>query len=103
MSAPIGYIEIESGVNAAGEGFCHVSIYTGLDGEMIGQGQLAPDEVREMARQWLEGAEAAEHDAAVYSFLVNECGSETGKAGQFLAALRHHRGDGLKAGEERTA
>lgn len=56
-------IDIRSGVNGEGVGFCHVLARTG-DGRLI-IGQLEPNEVREMALAWLAAAEAAETDAAV--------------------------------------
>jgi hypothetical protein len=56
-------IEVRSGVNDAGNGFCTIVVTAG-QGRML-LGQLDPAEVRQMALAWLETAEAAEQDAAV--------------------------------------
>lgn len=95
----LGYIEIESGVNPEGDPFCRVNIFTGQDGEQIAAGQLTPTECRDMALKWLEVAEASEHDSAVFRFLVEKCNPDRDAAAHFIAAIRHHRGDGLKPGE----
>lgn len=95
----LGYIEIESGVNSEGDPFCRVNIFTSQDGEQIAAGQLTPTECRGMALKWLEAAEASEHDSAVFRVLVADYDLTENAAGHFIAALRHHRGDGLKPGE----
>jgi hypothetical protein len=56
-------IDVHSGVNEKGEGFCAI-VATAQGGRML-LGQLTPKEVRAMALAWLETAEAAEQDAAV--------------------------------------
>lgn len=56
-------INITSGVNDKGEGFCSISVVT--EDKRIFLGQLSPSEVRNMALAWLESAEAADQDAAV--------------------------------------
>jgi hypothetical protein len=95
----LGYIEIESGVNPAGDPFCRINIFTGQDGEQIAAGQLTPSECRDMALKWLEAAEAAEHDAASYRCMMADYDLSRNAAASFIAAIRHHRGDGLKPGE----
>src|SRR5262245_56485879 len=61
------HIEVVSGVNHKGEGFCTVSAVG--DDRTLMVGQLPPQAVRYMALQWLESAEAAEQDAAVFRVL----------------------------------
>lgn len=56
-------VNVSSGVNEHGEGFLTVAA-SSADGTIL-IGQLSPTEVRGMALQWLEIAEAAEQDAAV--------------------------------------
>jgi hypothetical protein len=95
----LGYVEIESGVNPAGDPFCRINVYTGQDGEQIAAGQLTPTECRDMALKWLEVAEAAEHDAAVFRFLLHLKPGDPEGATRFIGILRNFRGDGLKPGE----
>jgi hypothetical protein len=84
-------IDVASGVNIEGEPFCHVTA-TSEDGlELLGQ--LDPFEVRRMALGWLEAAEAAVHDAAVFRELVSALGVAPSTAAGFVEALRKHRGD----------
>lgn len=89
-------IAIESGVNLQGKPFCHVIV----DGKP--HGQLTPNEVRRMAMNWLEAAEAAEHDSAVFRFLTSDRRPDGHKveaplsaegATMFIGDLRHYRGD----------
>jgi hypothetical protein len=77
-------LEISSGVNARLEPFCTVSV----DGKQIGQ--LEPAEVRTMALQWLEAAEAAETDAMVWGQL-QEMDLNLETCTGFLSALRNRR------------
>jgi len=63
MSIDLRSIDVTSGVNEEGEGFCTVAA-SSPDGTIL-VGQLSPAEVRAMALAWLESAEAAEQDAAV--------------------------------------
>jgi hypothetical protein len=84
-------IDVASGVNVKGEPFCHVAA-TAEDGlELLGQ--LDPFEVRRMALGWLEAAEAAVHDAAVFRELVETLELAPSTAAVFLEGLRRHRGD----------
>lgn len=86
-------ISIYSGVSMfTGEGYCHVE--AALDNGKSIQGQLTPDEVRQMALGWLQAAEAAEHDAAVYAQLTGALGTTPEVAGQFLVGLRDRREPG---------
>lgn len=61
--ADLAAVDVRSGVNGDGEGFCTV-VASSASGRLL-VGQLTPDEVRALALSWLEAAEAAEHDAAV--------------------------------------
>jgi hypothetical protein len=83
-------IAILSGINAEGKPFCHIYI----DGRP--HGQLTPNEVRRMAMNWLEAAEAAEHDSAVYLLLTDEGDGkpamERETAVAFIGMLRDYRG-----------
>lgn len=81
-------IGIDSGVNEKLEPFCVVR----LNGR--GAGQLSPAEVRAMALQWLEAAEAAESDALVTAELVETAGLDLPTAGRFIVGLRRRRETG---------
>lgn len=90
MSAELQDINILSGVSAFdGKGFCRVEAV--LDDGTRVVGQLSPDEVRQMALGWLQAAEAAEHDAAVYAELTDSLGVTREVAGHFLIGLRDRR------------
>jgi hypothetical protein len=78
-------IYITSGVNEKFKGFCTVSIN---GGDMLGQ--LSPPEVRRMAYDWLEAAEAAETDAIVCQ-LLSEMDLPEQVIGGFLIAMRNKR------------
>ena len=79
------HINIESGVSMfTGEGFCTIAV----NHKRIGQ--LTPQEVRTMALHWLEAAEAACSDAAVYAQL-RKTGLDANTAGAFIQSLRDHR------------
>lgn len=84
-------ITIESGINDRAEPFCHVIV----NGKV--HGQMTPNEVRGMAMQWLEAAEAAEHDSALVRFLMTPTPSKPAltldAAAMLLGELRQHRGD----------
>lgn len=87
-------IWIESGISAAnGQGFCRLSIDLGDGEDPRPLGQLTPDEVRDMALNWLGAAEAAEHDAAVFSELVENAKLGQDQAAAFVGALRERRAD----------
>ncbi len=79
-------ISIESGVSLFdGKPFC--AIRWGKE-----RGQLSPDEVRQLALNWLSAAEAAESDAMVMTELQDGVGLDLQTAGAFLMALRERRG-----------
>lgn len=78
-------IGIDSGVNEKLKPFCTVRLNDRA------AGQLAPHEVRAMALQWLEAAEAAESDALVVRELVDTVKLDLPTAGQFILALRNRR------------
>lgn len=79
-------IFISSGVNEKLEPFCTVSIN---NGDLLGQ--LAPEEVRAMALQWLEAAEGAQTDSIVWKLLA-DMNLPVHTIGQFIAAMRDKRG-----------
>ncbi len=88
----LAHIEITSGVAARnGEGFCRVTAVDS-DGQSI-EGQLPPDEVRRMALGWLEAADAAISDAAVFRLLKERVGVPDDLAVVFVADLRNFRAD----------
>jgi hypothetical protein len=81
-------IEVRSGVNDAGNGFCTIVVTAG-GGRML-LGQLDPTEVRKMALAWLETAEAAEQDAAVLR-LIRKLELPDQIAGLIITELRDSR------------
>jgi hypothetical protein len=86
--ADLAGIEVRSGVNDKGEGFCSIIARTSK-GDLI-PGQLDPDEVRGMAMAWLEAAEAAEQDAAVLR-LIRKLELPDSMAGLIIKELRDGR------------
>jgi len=86
-------IYITSGVNSKGKPFCQVEWGTK-------KAQLDPDDVRQMALDWLGAAEAAEHDAAVFNELREGMGLDLETAGAFIYVLRGRR---LRRNVEKTA
>lgn len=61
-------LSIEAGVSIfTGKPFCQILAHNDTT---ILRGQLAPDEIREMALGWLEAAEAADQDAVVVEVLT---------------------------------
>ncbi len=84
------HIEVTSGVSIfTGEAFCSI-VVRGARGEVLGTGQDAPAGVRTMALGWLEAAEAAESDAAVFAELKEMGVAEPARA-CFIASLRKRR------------
>lgn len=78
-------IETRSGVNGTGQPF--VTIHWG---EM--SGQFTVEEARQFGLIVLETAEAAEHDALFWSWLLENFGDvPIGKRATMLADLRNHR------------
>lgn len=84
-------IEVRSGVNEDGVGFCHVVVTT--DGGRVLLGQLTPEEVRTTALDWIGAAEAAEQDAVVFGLLRDDVGLDLPEIGEFLASMRRRRSD----------
>lgn len=78
-------IEIVSGLNENVQPFCQVM----LNGTLAGQ--LPPSEIRGMALQWLEAAEAAESDAIVAAEMIETIGLDLPTAASFIAGLRKRR------------
>jgi ribosomal protein S16 len=90
-------IYVESGISGRSrEPFCRVAVQYAERGSgkvLEAVGQLTPQEVRSMARQWMEAAEAAIHDASVFHLLIDEVGLPESGAASFVASLRAHRAD----------
>lgn len=82
-------IDVRSGVNDRGEPFCTV-VARPAKGRLV-LGQLAPAEVRAMALQWLEVAEAAEQDAATLR-CIRRIKLPDELAGAIIVELRESRG-----------
>lgn len=85
-------VEMASGLNEKLEGFVQIR----CEGEANGAtvlllGQLPPQNVREMALQWLEIAEAAEQDQIVARELVEGLGLPQNAALGFISSLRERR------------
>lgn len=83
-------VDLTSGVNGDGEGFVTVAA-SSPDGTIL-IGQLSPTEVRGMALQWLEVAEAAEQDAAVLR-CIRKLGIKDELAAMVITELRNSRKD----------
>ena len=81
---PNNTIYVSSAVTIKGKPFCVVEW-----GKM--KAQLDPDDVRQMALSWLEAAEAAEHDAAVFNELHDGMGLEEQYCAVFISNLRGRR------------
>lgn len=92
MSAPdeITGVEIRSIVSEAGEGFCHVVVILG-DHDNFVVGQLAPNDVRKMALDWLAAAEAAECDSIVYRLLRHKFNLDLPLVEAFVTDMRNQR------------
>lgn len=84
-SGDVKDIFISSGVNERFEPFCTVSIN---GGDLLGQ--LTPKEVRRLALQWLEAAEAAEGDSLVFR-VAAQFGLEREHAAAFVMEMRKLR------------
>jgi len=85
-------IFIGSGISAKTQRpFCHVTVQA--ENGRFCEGQLEPETVRRMAFDWLEAAEAAIHDAAVYKMLREKMDVPDGTAARFIAELRDYRAD----------
>jgi hypothetical protein len=88
MNDDLAGIDVRSGVNEHGKGFCTI-VATAQGGHML-LGQLEPEEVRTMALAWLGAAEAAEQDAAVLR-CIRRLGLPEDLAGAIVAELRDER------------
>lgn len=87
MSGDIESVEVRSGVNEEGEGFCHLIVQ--IDGRLH-MGQLPPALMRSMAMDWLQAAEAAEQDAAVFR-CIRKLQLPDEMAGAVIAEMRDSR------------
>lgn len=88
-------VEVTSGVSAfTGEPFCQILAHG--DAGTILRGELSPDELRRMAMDWLQSAEAADQDAAVYAVAADLLDDDAGKlfAAAVVAELREMRDGG---------
>lgn len=83
-------VDLTGGVNEHGNGFVTVAA-SSKDGTIL-IGQLSPDEVRKMALQWLESAEAADQDAAVLR-VTRKLNLDDGLAALVIRELRESRSD----------
>lgn len=87
-------IHVQAGLRMSEEskefrGFCTV-FATAEDGwRMVGQ--LDPSEVRKMAMNFLEGAEAAVQDAIVMNMMVRDIGLDPSASAQFVRQMRDER------------
>jgi len=88
MNVDLASIDIQSGVNDKGEGFCTV-VCTSVAKDIV-LGQLTPDEVRGMALDWLGAAEAAETDAIVFQ-MFSELDMPLPAVGKFIEGMRSRR------------
>ena len=82
-------IEVRSGVNEKGEGFCTIVAESG-DGRML-LGQMPPDMIRKIALDYLGAAEAAETDAIVFRLLRDKFNLDLPIVGAFVADMRNER------------
>ena len=79
-------IVMTSGVNQEGKPFVHYK----WEGELR-QAQWSPEEAKRHALGLLECAEAAIHDAAVFSMLTKDMELGVEEAAKFIGELRNHR------------
>lgn len=89
----LGSIDVLSGVSeTTGEGYVQVTAHGRLDDDaVVLLGQLSPAELRAHALVYLEAAEGAETDAAVWAELT-EAGAPVEAVAALLGALRARRG-----------
>ncbi|HSS11550.1 MAG TPA: hypothetical protein VLL25_16815 [Acidimicrobiales bacterium] len=91
--AGLTYVEVVSGTAQDGptafRGFVTVRAL-GEDGSVMA-GQLRPGEVRAMALQFLEAAEAAEQDAIVFTILTRDQGADPDEVAGLVQAMRAER------------
>lgn len=78
-------------------GFVTVRAEDDIGGELVGQ--LSPAEVRRMALQWLQVAEAAEQDAIIFRLMVRDVGAAPEAAAAFVRKMRDERAGDRKDGE----
>lgn len=82
-------IDVNSGVNEDGVGFIHIIITT--EDKKFLMGQVTPKELRDIALQFLEAAEAAETDAIIYRMLQNQFHLDLPAIGMFISQIREMR------------
>lgn len=82
-------IFMTSGVNQEGKPFVRYTWQLGEEEKMVCQ--WTPEEAKQHALGLLKCAEAADHDAAVFSMLINGMEFDLESAAKFIAELRNHR------------
>ena len=82
-------IDVHSGVNEKGEGFCMI-VAIGGDKQIL-IGQMSPEEVRKIARDYLEVAEAAETDGIMFKLLQKHFNMNFEEIVMFIALMRSAR------------
>lgn len=87
-------LDIISGLNKDLMPFCQLQI----NGKPVAQ--LSPSQVRAIAAQWMEAAEAATGDAMVARMLTEMFELPLSVVGQAIAALRGFRQEADDAGDE---
>lgn len=89
--ATIAGVFIESFVTVEGKPFCPIEVALS-DGRTF-RAQLSPGEARKTALDWLQVAEAAVSDAAVWTMLTRKYGMDAQHAAYFVGELRTTRID----------
>jgi hypothetical protein len=89
MSVDLASIDVQSGVNGKGEGFCTL-VATSTAGDIL-LGQMTPDEIRQLALQYLGTAEAAETDGILFRLLKEKFGLPLEAIGAFISDMRDER------------
>ena len=87
-------VEVTSGTADDGDGQYRgfVTVRALAEDGSIMAGQLDPAEVRQMAMQFLECAEAAEQDALVFKVMTKEVGVPAEAVAGLVMAMRKERG-----------
>lgn len=95
---PLTELEVESAVNDAGEAFIIVRAKGTMQGEpMVLVGHIQTDTARYQGMTFIEAAEAAETDAALFNFTVETAHEDANledvmaQAARFIQALRNYR------------
>ena len=81
-------LHVSSGVNEEGVPFVHIFARSGKE---IFMGQQTPQEIRGIAMQWIEAAEAAMQDAIVFKMLRDDLEMPLSTIGGFIQRMREMR------------